>query len=72
MDTVATVGCSIVATDATMPPLRWPLLPLSPLLVASASWLAATTDDCLTTSPTEVADCTADAVTGTAAAAQWY
>ena len=59
MGTVATVCCSIAATDATTK--------VATDATITVDWRAATTGDCLTTGPTGTgaANCTANAVTGT-------
>ena len=56
VDTVATVVCCTAATAATTK------VATVATITTTRGWLTVTTDDCLTASPTGVADCTADAV----------
>jgi hypothetical protein len=58
VDTVATVGCSTAATDATAKVVTVATITIT------GGWLTVTTDDCLATSPTGAVDCTTDAVDG--------
>ena len=57
------MGCPTAATAATTK-----VATVAPITIIGG-WLTVTTDGCLTTTPTGAADCTADDVTGTAAAA---
>ena len=63
MDTVATVGCSTAATDATTK------VATVATITTTGGWLTVTTDNCLSTSPNGVADCTAAAVVAAVAVA---